>query len=328
MFRRTSPLYERLSVGVSHDREVLELAALAPKNQAMPTLFFAVVHYLLLKGNRHELASYYPDLSGSARGGDPFPTFKSFCREYRSEIGELVSTRAVQANAVGRSAFLAPVFNVVADPGRALPVAMIEVGASAGLNLLWDKYGYDYDGHRCGDLNSAVQLRCRLRGRCNPPVSEPLPWVAFRLGLDLAPVDLDDPDEVLWLKSFVAPEQSAKASLLQSAIELARESKPEVVPGDAVETLPKAVQRAPPDSVLCVLNVHALRQFRKEAIQALDSVLLRSSAERPIYSISIEPDRESGASSIQLASYREGARVARRLGYCADHDDSLTWLCP
>ena len=76
---------------------------------------------------------------------------------------------------------------------------MVEIGASAGLNLLWDRYSYDYgEGRRYGALTSTVQISCTLRGNRLPPFPVFLPKVAWRMGIDLHPLGVSDPEAKLW----------------------------------------------------------------------------------------------------------------------------------
>src|SRR5436190_938127 len=100
---------------------------------------------------------------------DPYPVFRDFCLDHAAEIRKLLETRRVQVNEIGRCAYFLPAFQVVAQRISGEPMALVEVGASAGLNLLWDKYGYDYgDGFLYGVRDSEIVLPCRLRGEKRP----------------------------------------------------------------------------------------------------------------------------------------------------------------
>jgi hypothetical protein len=193
--RGVSPLYERLSLGIAADPELLALAAHAGAGQPAPNLLLAAVHFLLLKGARHALSAHYPSVRRpSARGapapldelGEPYPAFRSFCDEHAATLQHLISTRLVQTNEVRRSACLLPAFGLVARRGGDRPLALVEIGASAGLNLLWDRYGYDYgQGRRYGDPHSPVQISCTPRGTSLRPFPQKFPLVVFRARLTL-----------------------------------------------------------------------------------------------------------------------------------------------
>jgi hypothetical protein len=109
--------------------------------EPIPNVFFGAVHYLLLKGSNHELCEYYSSITARPRTDDDlFRVFSDFCAGSREELTALVRSRLVQTNEVTRCAILAPAFSVVYEFGGHRPTALVEVGASAGLNLLWDRY--------------------------------------------------------------------------------------------------------------------------------------------------------------------------------------------
>ena len=110
---------------------------------------FGAARFLLLQEAPAPLARFHADLSaGIADPSDTFPTFRDFCFDNRQEVVSVLTTRLMQTNEVGRCAYLLPAFRLVAE-AAGLPLPLVEVGVSAGLNLLWDRYEY----------------RCRNRGR-------------------------------------------------------------------------------------------------------------------------------------------------------------------
>src|SRR3989449_1178854 len=239
VYHGSSPLYEQISRRVSEDPELLSLVLRARKSELSPNLFFGAIHYLLLRGLRHQLSSFYPSLSGSTiKEDDPYPFFRSFCLENRKEIEDLISTRRVQTNEVQRCTCLMPAYSV-AYRRAGTPLSIVDLGASAGLHLLWDHYGYDYgEGKRFGNPGSPVQLTCLLRGNVSPPFPSSLPLVAYRAGIDVNTIDVNDPEMMLWLKALVWPEHRKRAETLNSAIELATQSAPTVIPWDVLTVVP------------------------------------------------------------------------------------------
>src|SRR5437870_1893287 len=163
VYHGSSPLYEQISRRMSEDPELLSLALRARKSELSPNLFFGAVHYVLLRGTQHQLANFYPSMSESTiRQDDPYPFFRSFCLENKREIEDLISTHRVQTNEVQRCTCLMPAYSI-AHRRSSKPLSIVDLGASAGLHLLWDHYSYDYgDGKRLGDANSPVQLTCVL----------------------------------------------------------------------------------------------------------------------------------------------------------------------
>lgn len=171
------PLYSILSSSVALDRELLALAAHTRQGQAPTILLFYVVHYLLLRGEKHPLAKFYASLTDNPAPPDDATTvFADFCREHREEIRGLLTTRLVQTNEVLRSALLLPAIVLAAEKAGGAPLARVGLGARAGLNLFFDRHGYDYgNGLRCGDLSSLLQLSCKLRGSFCPPIPTVMP---------------------------------------------------------------------------------------------------------------------------------------------------------
>jgi Uncharacterized protein conserved in bacteria (DUF2332) len=170
--QNASPLYAWLALQAAEDREILRLVLHANPRPQRPHLLFAAVQYLLFSGIQDELAQFYPNLTTKPRPcEEAYPHFRAFCLKHADEIRRLVTVYGVQTNEVGRCANLLLAFDRVAQRGGGRPLAMIELGPSAGLNMLWDRYGYDYGGvGYIGDHLAPVQLHCELRGNIWPPV--------------------------------------------------------------------------------------------------------------------------------------------------------------
>src|SRR5262245_59382616 len=131
----SSPLYGRLAIGIAGDAELLAIAATA-RARPVPNLFLAAVQFLLLQGIEHPLAAFYPGISGGTGGNpadDPFPVLCAFCLEHAGAIEQLLMTRRVQTNEVRRCACLLPAFAIAARRLGDRPLALVEIGASAGL---------------------------------------------------------------------------------------------------------------------------------------------------------------------------------------------------
>jgi hypothetical protein len=130
-----SELYTCLSAAILEDEELLGLAARVRPGQPPAHVLFGAVHFLLLSGLAHELASYYPTLGG-IRGPDADAprAFRDLCLGQRRAVEELVATRLTQTNETRRCAYLYPGFATVAAAGEGRPLALIELGPSAGLN--------------------------------------------------------------------------------------------------------------------------------------------------------------------------------------------------
>lgn len=321
--QNASPLYERVSLAISSDAEMLALAAHAASGP-VPNLFFGAVHFLLLQGAEHPLAAFYPTMTKMPRiDVDPYPAFRAFCFEHAEEIQHLLQTRRVQTNEVGRCSVLLPAFGIVAD-GR--PLTLVEIGASAGLNLLWDRYGYDYGiGRNCGDPGSPVQLSCALRGNRQPPIPEIFPKVAARLGIDLQPIDVHDSTAIDWLRALIWPEHTARVELLQCAVEVARHASPEILAGDALDLLPSIMTSVREETVLCIFHSFTLNQFSSEERKQLAGLLDEYGIKRDLHCISIA-DFTLEYPQLTLLSYQDGVKTERLLANCSSHGLWLEWL--
>ena len=327
--RASSPLYGRLLRGVADDPDLLALAEAARRDQPTGLLLLAAVHFLLLRDEepRPPLAAYYPSVVGAATPtGDPVPALRSFCLLHQEEIRELIAEWRVQTNEVGRSACLLPAFTLASRMAHGRPLALMEVGASAGLNLLFDRYAYDYgDGVVRGEAGSSVRISCSLRGASRPPLPEALPRVASRVGVDLHPVDVRDPDARLWQRALVWPEHMARAETLRRALEVAQGTPPPVEPGDALTVLPGLLKAVPEEAVPCVFHTHAIYQFAPDDREQMDILLAELSTPRDLLlRVAMEPS-DAGHSVLSLYTYRRGRQEKRRLATCDYHGRWLAW---
>jgi hypothetical protein len=325
--REHSPLYERLARGVAEDREMLTLAAHA-RSTPESSLLLTAAHYLLLGGEEGAVAAFYPSVVGEARGeGDPYPLFRDFCLEHAEEIRTLISTRRVQQNEVRRCAQLLPAFGLVAERVRS-PLALVEVGASAGLNLLFDRYAYDYgDGRLRGDTGSPVRLACGLRGDRVPPLPDEPPAVAWRVGLDLNPLDIRDPEAARWLEALIWPEEYAHgAPRLRHAVSVAEQEPPTLLAGDALDLLPEALAAVPEGASPCVFHTFTLNQISDEGRQLFSTILAEHARERDIHRVSIEWLGADDSPLLRLSRYTDGAEEDLLLARCDDLGEWLEWL--
>ncbi len=323
-----SALYESLCHSLAEDRDLLAIAANARPGQPVPNLFMAAVHWLLLAGARHAVTDYYPDINseGPARG-DSYPSFRSFCRDRIDDITALISTRLVQTNVVRRCAVLLPAFAVAMGREQERPLSLVEIGASAGLNLLWDRYSYTYsDERRWGDPNSPVPLSSVIRGSLRPPLPESIPQVVFRVGLDLNPVDISDRYAVDWLRALVWPERVDEARMLEDALEMAKDDPPEILAGDALELLPEVLQGIPSDSTLCLYHTNTLNQFPSEARERFFGLVEEHGSVRDLSLISVEGRAGHHHCAVELTQYRNGLKTNRRLADNDSHGNWIQWL--
>ena len=332
-----SPMYAELAYGVSLDRELLELAAQKRRRQPAPNMLFAAVQYLLLSGGEyasHALSTHYPIVSGSARPMEPaFPVFREFCLDHRDEILELIQNRRTQTNVVRRCTCLLPAFSMVqAESNR--PLALIDIGASAGLNLNVDRYRYRYmrGGQQeasWGRKEARVALEAELRGSGPlPPLADDL-VVRFRGGIDINPIDLTNETELRWLQALIWPEHVERHQrLIDGAAEL-EQSPVDLRSGDAVELLPQMIADAPEDAALTAYSTVALYQFPASGRQRIFETLAETSHDRPVWLVTLELRLEdiddAQDPTLSITRFRNGERSRQQLARSSPHGWWIEW---
>jgi hypothetical protein len=328
-----APLYQRCAVAAADEPAVLAVLEHAPERQQLPVLLFAAVHHLLLSDTSPELAAHYPNLSGSPASGDPAPLFVQFVLDHSDRIATIVATRTTQTNEVGRCAqFVPPMGLLDRECG---PLAHVDVGASAGLNLLLPRYRYEYDPGGTVGEPSQVVLPCGVKGRV--PVPAAMPRISASFGLDRAPVDLADPEEVRWLEACVWPDQADRFERLVAALALADVHRPDVRQGDAVDDLAGLVMEAAQHGHPVVTNSWVLNYLdhhrRLEYVAEMDR--LGSSIDLS-WIIAEAPDQTPGLpvpttdpaeaiTVLSLVRWRGGERTVQRLGRTHPHGYWLDW---
>jgi hypothetical protein len=323
-----SPLYMNLALRVAEDPELLRLAAGAQEKAALPNLFFAAVHLLLLNGEHHQLAAFYPSLNNSSRHYDyVYPYFRSFVLEHGEQIRDIMVTHSVQTNEVGRCAVLVPAFDLVAAQTKRQPLTMIEIGSSAGLTLLWDRYHYRYgESLECGDPNSKVRIECSLRGEVRPPIPGQLPKLASRTGIDLSPIDLKNTENIQWLRALVWPDNEKRARQLEPAIRLAKQAPPRIMAGNALDLLPNLIDKVPEKAPLCIYHSFTLTLASREPREKLHSLLTEASRKRDLFLVWIEWPTDSETPLLGLAKFSNDAKTETILARCHSHGEWLEWL--
>lgn len=323
-----SPLYARLALAAADSPVVMRILAEAPHRVPAPLNLFGAVHHLLLSGEDGDLATHYPTVLGAdaPRVGDPVRLFVQFCERHEARLTELVRTRGVQTNEVLRSATLVPAFAAVnaVDPR---PLFLVEIGPSIGLNLLFDRYRYEYaPGGIAGNEDADLILRCEVRAGA-PPIPRPLPPVAGRVGVDLAPVDPSDPEAAAWARALVWPEHLDRMARLEAALAIAARHRPPVVAGDAAEMLPGLLAAVPVDAVPVVFHSYALVQIPADGRRRIDEILATESRRRTVHRVSVEMPEGTGERSATIArtQYARGASRTTVLGRAHFHGRWIAW---
>jgi len=230
-----SPLYVEVAERVAGNEAILALLSGLPQAKRQPNLLFGAVRYLY----------------GTPASPD---AFVDCIQAHADAIAALMLQRSTQTNEPARCATLLPALARLQQP-----LALLEVGASAGLCLLPDRYGYDYG-------RALVPARAPGPGapvfRCRADAGTPIPAanvdVVWRAGLDLDPVDLEDPDSLRWLEALVWPGEEYRLPGLRAAIAVARDDPPRIVRGDLRRDLAALAAQAPPGATLVVFHTAVL----------------------------------------------------------------------
>jgi hypothetical protein len=297
--RGVSPAYERLALAVSRDADLLARLDTLPPVKRQPNLVFAVARLL------------------GCPVDDP-DAFRDAVRARWAGIAAQIRVRSTQTNEAGRCAALLPVLAALPQP-----LALLEVGASAGLCLYPDRYAYRYGDHRLG--HGAPLLECDATGLVPP---DRLPEVVWRAGLDLNPLDVRDPDELAWLDALIWPGLEHRRARLHAAAAVVAADPPLLVRGDLVDDLPALAARAPAGATLVVFHTSVLFYVAEPRRAAFAEVVRRLPArwvanETPdLLPYGPLPDPPDGA------LYNLLALDGTPLAWNRPHGQALTWFGP
>ncbi len=240
--------------------------------------------------------------------------------EHWGSVRQVAESRSTQTNEPGRCAVLLPILASLPQP-----IALLEVGASAGLCLLPDRYSYRYDGVQLDPNNgvSSVVLEPKLSGPV--PIPQSMLEIVWRAGIDLNPLDVFDESDATWLETLVWPEHSERLARLRAALAIAREDPPCVVVGDAVDSLASVAAQAPRNATLVVFHSAVLAYLTPEhrerfvaEVKTLPGHWISNEGEQIVPGIV----RPNGAHPSQLLISLDGTAVA----YAGGHGQSLEWI--
>ena len=326
-----SPLYGRLLQGVMADLMAGGISADLlcdrgddPLGSALPLRFLAGVHRIVLEGRARELAAFYPSVGGTD-DGDPVPAFLATLRRHREEVSRRIDD-GVQTNEAGRAAVLVGGFATVARRWG-LPLRVLEIGSSAGLNLRWDHYAYvRSDGTIAGAADSPVSFDGVWEGRA-PEIPGSFD-VAERRGCDRNPLDPTTPDGRLSLLSFVWPDQPERIARLEAAIQVAHRVPATIDRADASEWT-EAQLASPTPGLATVLTHSIVLQYlspegRRRLRSTLEAAGARATEIAPLAWLRMEPAGERA--ELRLTTWPDGQdRVLATAGY---HGRPVWWGHP
>ena len=303
--------------------EVLRGHELPPGSSPALRLMGAV-HRIVLEARASELARYYTTAGGRLveDASEAWPAFRAVLREHERELRRRMGD-PVQTNEVGRAVALVGGFALVRRL-TGLPLRVLEIGASAGLNLRFDHFAYEVAGELVGHTRSPVRITGAVEGR-PPPVDVPLEGVERR-GCDTRPIDPTSEEGRLTLLSYVWPDQTERVQLLGAAIELAHRV-PATVDGERADSwLETRLAHHSPGAASVVCHSIVMQYLEPSERDAVEHVLAgagaRATAERPLARLAMEPAGE--LADVRLTTWPGGAeRLIARAGY---HGRPVHWL--
>jgi len=282
------------------------------------------VHRIVLEGQVPALARHYPTAGGEAGADDAWPAFRAALEQHRERLRSLLLA-TVQTNEVGRSAALLGGFLLVARE-TALPLRLLEIGASAGLNLRWDHYRYEAGDTGWGDPASPVRLAGAFSNRL-PPLAVTC-RIAERAGCDRHPLDpCSDAGRVI-LVSYVWPDQHERLALLRGAFEVACRVPAPVEAAEAPDWLAARLMSHIPGTATVVFHSIVMQYLERAERRRLRALLEeagdRATADAPLAWLRMEPGTDQA--DVQLTLWPGGSkRLIARSGF---HGRPVHWLGP
>jgi hypothetical protein len=326
-----SPIYAALLFAAADDCEaggptwnVVEGHEDMPVGDVLPIRIAGSVHRLVLTGRAPELARFYASAGGTERG-DAWPAFRAVLEEHRDELRAMLA-RPVQTNEVARSGSLLGGFATVARE-TGLPLRLLEVGTSAGLNLRFDRFRYESEGFAWGDPASGVRLGPIFEGAA--PDVPPRLEVADRMGCDAAPIDPTSDEGKLTLRAWLWPDQVERRARLDAALGIAARVPARVERADACDFVQREL--VPEKGVATVLfHSIVMGYLGPEKVRRLGALVAeagaRASAEAPIARVCLEPRRKGDTWEycVFLALWPGGEQ--RVLALSSPHGPPVRWL--
>ncbi len=331
-----SAFYAELERAMADDVEaggpswtVLESRAGAPFDDALALRLLGGVHRMVLAGDAPQLARHYPSTGGDGDAAAAWWHVRDLVATQPAEVLDALA-RPPQTNEVGRSASLVPGFlTIAAETG--FPLRLLELGASAGLNLRVDRYWYEQDGVGWGDPESPVRF-VDLWPHGAPRFETPA-TIASRAGCDKDPIDTSRPESALTLLSYVWPDQAERIQRLRDALDIATGCSVDIARAAAEDWLPEQLAQPTP-GVATVVFHSIVWQYLPEATRArllatLEAAGTAATEEAPLAYLRLEPSPETyfpAELRLTLWPGATSASASRLLSTSGFHFGQVTWI--
>jgi hypothetical protein len=232
-----------------------------------------------------------------------------------------------QTNEAGRSSNFAAAMLWLADQGLPPRFECVEIGSSAGINLMMDRYAYDLGGVRVGPAEPAMEFTPEWQG--DPPPDREIEIASLK-GCDVAPVDLTDPKQALRLKAYIWPEHAVRFDRMDAAIEAASERAPNLVKMNAADFVEAELARPQEPGVTRVLMHSIVWQYvpkdqQARVTAAMEAAGSHATVDRPLAWIALEANRETHRHEM-VVRYWPGGEEGRLLAEAHPHGAWVRWM--
>ena len=304
--RDESAIYADWALGVAEDTALTRAISQLPLAKQQPNLIFAAARY-----------------HGAPEGA--FAQFRDWTLTHWPQVRAEARHRRTQTNEPRRCAVLLPALAALPQP-----LALLEVGASAGLCLYPDQYSYKYNSAEALHPKtgpSEVLLECATTGPV--PLPTELPRVVWRAGIDLNPLDVNSADDMRWLRTLIWPEQDDRRDRLNAAVAIARREPAHLIRGDVNESLANLAGQAPPDATLVIFHSAVIayldiaeRELFATTVTRLPARWISNEAPSVFPSIQHSPPLSPNPDKALFLLSRDGMP----LGYTAPHGQRLHYI--
>jgi hypothetical protein len=299
----------------AEDRLVLDLMPGAV-TWDYPHRLLAAVRWLTLAGEAEPYST----------AADPWAAFRSIVAEHQAWVSDFIRDHGIQTNEVQRCFVLLPIFLTVARMSGK-PLDLIELGTSAGLNLLWDRYRYRYAEGSWGPRDAGLELAGDEPSAVPADLLDERVFVRRRRGIDLHPVDISTEAGLRLLESFLL-EDLTRADRLRRAADVVRQDPPELLRGDYVDALPEYLRDRDEEALTVVFQTHSTIYLPDDRLARLLHTIERAGREGPLAWISTptppEHGQRRGDYPVELSVWPEGVR--RFVARTNVTGDQLEWL--
>jgi hypothetical protein len=294
----------------------------APLADALPLRAAGGLHALHLAGVADELAPIYADADGI---NDAAIVAGVVVRHEAALLPWLDGPP--QTNEAGRSANFIAAMLWLADRGLPATFECREIGSSAGINLMLDRYHYDLAGVQVGPQPGVIAFTPEWRGT-HPP-QQPIAFSSLK-GCDVAPVDLTDPAQALRLKAYIWPEHHVRFDRMEAAIATAHEKRPDLVHATAADFV-EAELKKPQAAGTTRLLMHSIvwqyvpEDQQKRVTAAMEEAGAEATADRPLAWIALEANRAAHLHEL-VVRYWPGGEAGQMIGRSHPHGAWVEWL--